>query len=182
MANIVEFGLSNVYFAKATVSGGAVSYDTPKKIPGAVNLALTPSGGLSPFYADNIQYWRSNTNQGYEGSIEFALLTEDFRTDILGETLDANNVLLETKGNSSTPFALLYQVEGDDDEELRVMYFCEVSRPPVNAATITDSTEPQTVTLDITCSPRPDNGVVKGDTTAATTTTVASAWFTGVYE
>lgn len=46
MANKVNFGLSNVYYAKATESGGVVSYGTPKHIPAAVSLSLSADSGL----------------------------------------------------------------------------------------------------------------------------------------
>ncbi len=181
MANKVNFGLSNVYYAKATYSGGAVSYGTPKAIPGAVSLSLSADAEANDFFADNIRYWRSSASQGYSGTIEFALLPETFRADILGETTDTNGVIMETTSDTNSPFALIFQVEGDDDEELRLLYYCNVSRPPMNANTITDSTEPDTVTLDFTASPRPDTGDIKASTGSTTASTVAAAWTSAVY-
>lgn len=181
MANKVNFGLSNVYYAKATESGGAISYGTPKHIPGAVSLSLSADSNANDFFADNIRYWRSSASQGYSGTIEFAMLTEDFRKDILGETADANGVFMETTQDTNSPFALIFQVEGDTDEELRLLYYCTVTRPPMNANTITDSTEPDTVTLDFTASPRPDTGDIKASTGSTTATTVAAAWTASVY-
>ena len=181
MANKVNFGLSNVYYAKATESGGAISYGTPKHIPGAVSLSLSADSNANDFFADNIRYWRSSASQGYSGTIEFAKLTEDFRADILGETTDTNGVIMETTSDTNSPFALIFQVEGDVDEELRLLYYCTVTRPPMNANTITDSTEPDTVTLDFTASPRPDTGDIKASTGSTTATTVAAAWTASVY-
>lgn len=182
MANKVNFGLSNVYYAKATLTGSTVSYGTPVSIPGAVSLSLTADSNATDFFADNIRYWRSSASQGYSGTIEFALLTEDFREDILGETADTNGVYMETTQDTNSPFALIFQVEGDADEELRLLYYCTVTRPPMNANTITDSTEPDTVTLDFTASPRPDTGEIKASTGSATATSVAAAWTASVYE
>lgn len=182
MANIVNFGLSNVYYAKATVTNGAVSYGTPVAIPGAVSLSLTADSSANDFYADNIRYWRSSASQGYSGTIEFALLPEAFRSTILGETADTNGVIVESSSDATSPFALLFQVEGDDDEELRLFYYCTVTKPPMNANTITDSTEPDTVTLDITVSPRPDTLEIKASTGADTQEAVKTGWFTSVYE
>lgn len=181
MANKVNFGLSNVYYAKATYSGGAVSYGTPKAIPGAVSLSLSADSEANDFFADNIRYWRSSASQGYSGTIEFALLPETFRADILGETTDANGVIMETTSDTNSPFALIFQVQGDDDEELRLLYYCNVSRPPMNANTITESTDPDTVTLDFTASPRPDTGDIKASTGSTTASTVAAAWTNAVY-
>lgn len=179
--NKVNFGLSNVYYAKATYSGGSVTYGTPKHIAGGVSLSLTADSNANDFFADNIRYYRSSASQGYSGTIEFAKLTEEFCTDILGVTTDTNGVVVETSSDATSPFALIFQVEGDQDEELRLLYYCEVTRPPMNANTITDSTEPDTVTLDITVSPRPDTGEIKASTGTTTATTVASAWTNAVY-
>ena len=57
MANTVEFGLTNVYIAKATKAvDGTVSYGTPARLYGAVNLEISSdnSGNDNVFYADNI--------------------------------------------------------------------------------------------------------------------------------
>lgn len=183
MANIVEFGLSNLYIAKATNTGGTISYGTPTKIPGAVNLSVSAdSGNDNIFYADNIAYYRSAGNGGFTGTLELALLPEWFKTEILGQTKNSDDILMETNSDTFAPFAMLYQVDGDADETLRCLYYVEVSRPAENAATIEDTKTPQTTTLDITVSPRPDTGDIKAQTTPDTDAAVISAWFTSVYE
>ena len=40
--NKVKFGLKNVYVASVTQSENGYVYGTPKAIPGAVNLSLSP--------------------------------------------------------------------------------------------------------------------------------------------
>lgn len=179
--NKVNFGITNVYYAKATYSGGAVSYGSTKRISGAVSIALTSDTSDNPFFADNHIYWRSSSSQGYTGTIEFARLPEDFRKDILGETVDTNGVILETSSDTTSPFALIFQVEGDEDEEMKLLYYCTVTRPPMDANTMTDSTTPDTVTLDLTVSPRPDTGEIKASTGTATATSVSTAWTSSVY-
>ena len=60
MANKVKFGLKNVHYAVVTetVTDGviSISYGTPKRIPGAVNLTLDAAGEPVEFYADDIVY------------------------------------------------------------------------------------------------------------------------------
>ena len=69
MANIVEFGLTNVYIAKATKAiDGTVSYGTPQRLYGAVDLSIENSSGGDDnvFYADNIAYYRATGgNSGF---------------------------------------------------------------------------------------------------------------------
>ena len=78
--NKVEFGLENVYFARATTDllSGATTYEKPIRWPGAVELSLEASGDLIKFKADNIDYYISGNNQGYDGKLTTALVPEEF--------------------------------------------------------------------------------------------------------
>ena len=91
MANKVKYGLSKVYYAVATIDPQthAATYATPKAFPGAVSLSADAQGELTPFRADNVDYWIGNANNGYQGDLEMALITDDFRKDILGQVVDA---------------------------------------------------------------------------------------------
>lgn len=153
MANKVKYGLSNVLYAKATIdpTTGAATYATPVPIPGAVNLSLDPAGDLEPFYADNIKYYIVNNNSGYEGDLEIALIPDSFRQDILGEVKDANDIYAEVTEAQASPFALLFQFEGDQKGTRHVMYNCTAKRPSVSGATKEDTTEVQTETLSLQC-------------------------------
>ena len=51
--------------------------------------------------SDGIEYYVINNNQGYDGNLELAMIPEIFRTDILKEEADANQVLVEN-ANSET--------------------------------------------------------------------------------
>lgn len=149
--NKVKYGLSNVYYAVATIAAdGSATYATPKRLPGAVNLSLDAQGENTPFYADNIVYWTSTGNAGYEGDFELALIPDDFKKDILGYKEDSSGILYEVTDAPTVNFALLFQFEGDKNATRHVLYNCTSGRPGIGSETTTDSTEPTTETIPIT--------------------------------
>lgn len=182
MANKVQFGLSNVWIATlAFDENNDPVYGIPHRLPGAVNLTLDTSGSTNPFYADNIIYYQASSNQGYTGTLEMALLDEWMRLNILNEVKDQDGVLIENANASTTPFALLYQVEGDQKSARRALYNVKAERTGETAATKTDSTEVQTTSLPITVSPLPNSMDVKAATTSETSPLVFNEWFQSVH-
>lgn len=182
--NKVKFGLSNVHIAKMiTGENGAISYDTPFKIPGAVNLSLDAEGESEPFYADNMKFWESFANNGYSGELEMAKIPEEFEEQILGQKKDANGVNFENINDKIVPFAFLFQIEGDETGTRFCYYNTTVSRPSTEASTTEDTKTPNTDTLSITTSARTDTGDVRSKVTCTEATKeVYNKFFEKVYE
>ena len=125
--NRVNFGLTNVHYAVITEDPvtGEYSYATPVRIPGAVSLSESTRGENTPFYADNGVYYSSSSNQGYELSLTFARITESFRVDVLGETL-VNGGLYENANAKPKKFALLFEIDGDAQQDKFVYYLYDL--------------------------------------------------------
>ena len=180
--NKVEFGLRNAYYAPITESeDGNISYGTPVRIPGAVSLTIDPSGDLIRFKADDVDYYTNPNNQGYEGNLNLARVTDKFREDILGETLTKGGVLVENADAQTKRFALLFEFHGDKKAIRHVLYYCSANRP-TEASQTKDGGDPNTTDLSIVASPRPDNSIVKAKTTPGVTDAIYNAWYTEVYE
>lgn len=181
-SNKVKFGLENVHYALLTTAeDGAVTFGTPKPIKGAVNMSLSPQGDTETFYADNIAYYVSTANNGYQGDLEMALVPDDFRVDVLGDELDeTDQVLVEKADAEPKPFALLYQVRGDKFHTRRAFYNCAAARPTENNQTVSNTKTPNTESLTLTCSPL-ENGMVKAKTTANTPAATYEGWFEKVW-
>jgi phi13 family phage major tail protein len=180
MANKIKYGISKCYYSVITYTGDTPSYAAPVALPGAVSLSADAQGDTNTFYADNIAYFTSTANNGYQGDLELALLPDSFRVDVLGEVLDTKGMYVEKANVPTVEFALLFQFEGDESATRHCLYRCTASRPATSGSTKEESIEPQTETITITAMPRITDEVVKSR--CPSTATVYADWFTAVTE
>lgn len=183
--NKVQFNLKNVHYAvlTETATGGVTSYSwgTPVAVPGAVNLNLEQQGEITKFYADGIVYYQSPVNNGYEGDLEMARIVDKMLQDVWGMTLGTTSkVLTENANTEAKAFALLFQIDGDADEDCYVLYNCTGTRPAIAAKTKEDTKEPQTQSSTISAAPL-GNGNVMARTTSETPAATKNKWFTEVF-
>ena len=182
MANKVMYGLKNVHYATVTVGTNSVTYGTPVPWEGAVSLSLDAEGDTNDFYADNIKYFTAIANNGYSGDFESAMIPDSFKTDVMGETVGTgakSGIYFEDASVQPKAFALMFQFEGDENATKYVLYNCKMARPSLESSTTEDGIEVQTVTGEITASPRAFDNIVKG-VCASTAVTAYSNWFTAV--
>lgn len=179
--NKVKYNICNVHYALLNSdTDGGVTFGTPVAMPGAVSLSLDPNGEPSIFYADGYAYYTISNNQGYEGDLEVALVPDSFRTDVLKESLDGNNVLVEDASVETEKFALLFEFDGDVKKIRHVLYNCTATRPTIESSTNEDEIEVQTESLSITASPL-EGGYVKARTSDSTSDTAYGDWYKAVY-
>ena len=181
--NKVKFGLNNVHWAKITQWGVDPDgtplipvYGESVRLPGAVSLSIDANGENENFFADDSVYYVINNNSGYEGDLEVALVTTEFATEILGEILDNNGVLVEKNDAEPAQFALMFEFSGDKHKIRHVLYCCTASRPATEGQTKEDSTEVKTETLSLTASALP-TGLVKAKTCEATDEATYNNWY-----
>lgn len=167
MAKKVKFGLRNVHYAVVTEttdsSTGEVTstYGTVNAWPGAVNLTLDAAGEDTPFYADDIVYATISSNTGYTGTLESALIPADVYSSVFGQTVNSNGDIVEKASDTKKYIALLTEFQLDESGRRYCFYRCMLTRPSVTGATKEASATPQTETVNITITPRPDDDVIK---------------------
>ena len=182
--NKVTFGLQDVHWAEVTAEAndGTLTYGTVERLRGAAELTLEPTGDSGSYKADNINFYTTESNDGYEGTLKLALLSETFLTRVLGETIDTQSkVMTEVANSEKKNFALMFRFEGDKKETLHVLYYCFASRPSVGSKTKSGS-DINEVELNFKASPRPLDKVVRRRTTEETPDNIRQNWFTKVYE
>lgn len=183
--NKVKFGLKNAHFANFTIGeSGEVTFDDPVKLPGSVELSLEPTGDMIKFYADDMLYYSAPNNQGYEGTLTIARITDAFAQNCLGEIIDpVSKTLVEDADAKPKAFALLFEFDGDKSATRHVVYNCQANRPTVAGATKTDSTEPNTAELSFSSTPMEVGGkrIVKTRTSKDTPAETFNSWYQTVF-
>lgn len=165
----IKYNLKNVHiFPIATVNAnGSVTYETETvtvdnesvtrkvAIPwhGAVSLALDPQGEMSTFWADGIEYYVSNGNNGYSGPFQSALVPNAIAEKVQGDVVDSNGAYVENSDAAVKYFGMAFEFDGDTTGRRHILYKCCMTRPKVESQTKEDKIEPVTDEVTITASP-----------------------------
>lgn len=136
--NKVTYGLENAHYAKLTFGvGGAPTFATPVPLAGSVEFKMDPETNSVEFAADNdSQYFTEDENNGYSGTLTIANMPLSFRQDILGEVInEKDGTITELADAKFSPFALLFQFDGDITKTRHLIYYCNGSRATISSKT-----------------------------------------------
>lgn len=183
--NKVKFGIKNVHYAVATIADdGTATYGNLVALPGAVSMSLEAQGEMTQEYADDIVYYTSSANSGYQGDLELEIVPEAFLKDILGFKVGGNGILYEDAGAEPVHFALTFEFSGDKHKKRGVLYNCTASRPAVASSTVTATKEVQHESITITATSifndDVDCDIVKGS--AVPTDSAYANWNTAIQQ
>ena len=180
--NKVTYGLENAHYAKLTFGeGGVPTFATPVPLAGSVEFTMDPETNSVEFAADNdSQYFTEDENNGYSGTLTIANMPLSFRQDILGEVLNAlDGTITELADAKFSPFALLFQFDGDKTKTRHLIYYCNGSR-----ATISSKTGKDISGVELPFKAKQlavgDKKLIKTQTTSEESTKYAD-WFKSVY-
>ena len=148
--NKVMFGVSNLHFGLYTeADDGTVTLGTPMKIPGTVNLTMEPESEEVVFYADNVKYWTTYSDNGFTGELENALFPDEFKLAFMNYVEVANGGIGQVKGRQNKKVYFMFQAEGDAEARRTIVYNVSIGQINREHATVEDSIEPGTDTLPI---------------------------------
>lgn len=151
--NKIRYGFRSVYFSVITEGAGSTTYAEPVAWKGAKSLSLDAEGETSTYYADDIAYFTTNTNNGYTGTLEMSYLSDEFKEKVLGYVKTQDGMLAEDANVLPKPFALLCEFQGDAKATRHIWYKVVASRPSTEANTKEGSVEPDTISIDISAVP-----------------------------
>lgn len=175
--NKVKFGLKNVHYATIGDNG---EYSAIKKISGAVSISMEAKGETNEFYADDNLYFGDNSNQGYDGTLEIAIVPDDFNIDVFGFTVDNKGVLIENKDGKTKSIALLFELNGDANRTRHLFYNVSVKRTGISSTTETLSKDIKAETLSMKVSPDIETGNIRAR--ASKGDGAYENWFNAVYK
>lgn len=180
--NKVTYGLENAHYAKLTFGeGGVPTFVTPVPLAGSVEFTMDPETNSVEFAADNdSQYFTEDENNGYSGTLTIANMPLSFRQDILGEVINAlDGTITELADAKFSPFALLFQFDGDKTKTRHLIYYCNGSRATISSKTGKDisGVELPFKAKQLTVG---DKKLIKTQTTSEESTKYAD-WFKSVY-
>lgn len=152
MANKVEFGISQLHVGEYIVDDqGAVTLGTPYHQPGAVSFSPEEQSENNVFYADNIAYWSGYSGGSFEGDLEVAKFSDEFKKQFLGYKELTNGGLANVKNAHKPSVYVAFQVEGDAESRRIILYNCSLGVIGREYNTIEETKEPTTETLGVTC-------------------------------
>lgn len=146
MSNEISYGLSSLYYAIKVGS----SYATPKPLPGAVKINLTPEEFVLTFTGlDCIPRTKASIVYGYKGSVVIAGLPTDFYKDIYGYVPSSSGGIIEKVSSSMVESAILFETDGDPVSR-HCYYSCCFGAHEFAAETKTQSVSVSTITVPLT--------------------------------
>ena len=147
----IKYGLSDVHIALRHENDGVVTYDTPVRLPGAVNFSVERNTEKINFYADNVVYHSIAVKSSITGDLELADIANSILTKYLGYKEATEGGILETSDGTMPEFALLFKVQTDTDGRKFAFYNCTAAESNEEYKTMEENVDPTTSTLAITC-------------------------------
>ncbi|WP_227397325.1 major tail protein [Jeotgalibacillus aurantiacus] len=179
-------GLIKFHYAKqlTDVPGVGATYDTPKPVGSAISLSETPTTSMTTLYAENGPSETAAANGPTAAEIGVKDLTDEVLADLLGQTINADGVRIQSRNDTAPYVALGFQMTSESGDDAFVWLFKgKFARPSRTANTKGESVEFNTPTITATFISRDFDGEEKATIRKnATNSAITDSWFEAVYE
>lgn len=189
MSNKYHYDVKNCYRVKGTRNAdGTITFNgTPVAMPGLMSFEAAANGDLKTIRADGIDYIVLANNNGYDLTLNFVKVPEDFKVDQLGEVVDpTTGIQYEKAGAEFAPFALMGEFKGDVEGIRWIYYNVTANRPNQKGDNKENQKEPDTESVACKASPLPveidgeEVDIIRAGVTKTMNATSWAAWFTQV--
>lgn len=188
--NKYRYDVKNCYYCPGTRNAdGTVTFDTSRirQEPGLMSIDMQAQGEISKTRADGIDYIIIASNNGYNGTLNFVKISDEFRRDCLAETADiTTGIQYEDADATPDPFALMGEFKGDQEGIRWIYYNCTASRPNQAGDNKDNMREPDTESISVQASPLPvaingtEKNIVRGGVTKSSNAATYNQWFSKV--
>lgn len=180
-------GLDNIYYAVITKDDeSGTTYDTPKKFAPAMSLTKTPTYNRGNLRADNGVIATAGSKGPITLSVGLSDVSDEARVDVLGQTINADGVVVSNKDDRPKDVALMARAEkANGEHRYIVLYKVQFNPPEEGFETKQETPTFNTPTLSGEAIPRLSDGNEEAyvDSDSETVTPeVIEGWFSSVYE
>lgn len=179
-------GLKNFFYAVLTEDtvDGATTYEAPKRLGAAISLSETPTTSMNTLYAENGPAETASANGPTTAEIGVKDLSPEVRADLLGQKLNSDGVLIQSREDKAPYVALGFQMTGESENDAFVwLYKGKFSRPTTSGTTKGETVEFSTPTISATFIGRDSDGKEKASKKQdEVNKAITDAWFDAVYE
>lgn len=102
----VLIGFDKCHYAIVTEGDGTDTYATPKPLPGAISLNITPQTNDAVLYADNGPYESATALGGIDVELSLAELSLEDQVTLFGQKLSSDGVVIRS-GSDVQPYIAL---------------------------------------------------------------------------
>lgn len=161
--NKVEFGLSNVHIGtyEYDIAAGTVTLGDPMTVPGAVSLSLDVDTEDYKFYADDVVYYSSITDNGESGELTMANFPDEFKLNFLPYKKLEDGGLAKIKGERAKDVYIAFEGKGDKHKRRHILFNVALGAIKREHKTIEGSEEVEVETIGVTLTGDTKSGVVK---------------------
>lgn len=188
--NKYRYDVKNCYYCPGKRNAdGTITFDTSKirQEKGLQSIDMQAQGEISKIRADGIDYIIIASNNGYQGTLNFVKISDQFRQDCLAENVDiTTGIQYEDADATPDPFALMGEFKGDVEGIRWIYYNCTATRPNQAGENKDNMREPDTESISVQASPLPvtidgeEKNIVRGGVTKSNNAATYNKWFTKV--